>query len=77
MKRSEARLHNVNGRAATRTVVADEQGAAVLEYWVIEGAGHAWSGGKATGSYADVHGPDASAAMVAFFLGQSAAMSPQ
>lgn len=38
-----------------------------LELWVVEGLGHAWSGGSAKGSYSDARGPRASTQMWRFF----------
>lgn len=38
-----------------------------MELWLIEGAGHTWSGGDASGSHTDARGPDASAEMLRFF----------
>ena len=37
------------------------------ELLLIDGLGHAWSGGLAGGSYSDPRGPDATEAVVRFF----------
>lgn len=66
----DRRTGKTAGRAYTCESTATEDGRVLLEHWVIEGLGHAWSGGRAGGSYADPLGPDASAEMVRFFLGQ-------
>ena len=64
------------GMSYTRTVHADASGRAMLEQWVLHGAGHAWSGGSATGSYTDPRGPDASREMMRFFLQHSTKAAP-
>jgi poly(hydroxyalkanoate) depolymerase family esterase len=56
------------GHPYSRTSFADPSGAAILEQWVIHGAGHAWSGGSPAGSYTDPRGPDAAREMLRFFL---------
>lgn len=44
-------------------------GTVVAEHREVTGLAHAWSGGDAAGSFTAPAAPDASAAMVAFFLG--------
>lgn len=55
-------------RAYTRLIADREDGAHAIECWMIEGAPHAWAGGSPAGTHTDPRGPDASAAMVGFFL---------
>jgi poly(hydroxyalkanoate) depolymerase family esterase len=58
-----------DGRPYTATTYRASSTASFVEYWVLHGAGHAWSGGFPEGSFTDASGPDASAEMVRFFLG--------
>jgi poly(3-hydroxybutyrate) depolymerase len=57
-----------SGIAFTRTIRYDEKDRTIGEQWVLQGLGHAWSGGSAQGSFTDARGPDASAEFVRFFL---------
>ncbi|MCA1245419.1 PHB depolymerase family esterase [Massilia sp. MS-15] len=56
-----------DGHAYTRTTHHHADGTLHAEHWLIHGAGHAWSGGNARGSYTDGRGPDASREMMRFF----------
>jgi poly(3-hydroxybutyrate) depolymerase len=59
------------GRTFTRTVYrragATRHAPSRAEHWVVHGAGHAWSGGDAAGSFTEGRGPDASREMLRFF----------
>lgn len=56
------------GHAYTRTSYNDASGKTQVEHWVVQGAGHAWSGGNRAGSFTDSRGPDATTEMLRFFL---------
>ena len=68
LDKSERSKRALEGRDYIRTVHRVGQGRPYIEHWVVQGSGHAWSGGHAAGSYTDPKGPDASREMVRFFL---------
>lgn len=55
------------GSRYTRSTYHDREGKPLAEHWLVHGAGHAWSGGDASGSYTDARGPDATREMLRFF----------
>jgi poly(hydroxyalkanoate) depolymerase family esterase len=57
-----------DGHAYTRELYRDDGGRVVLERWTVHGADHAWSGGRKPHSFTDPAGPNASHAMMRFFL---------
>lgn len=65
--REKVRRGACDGRAYTVTSWYLTRRRTMLEYWQVDGLGHAWSGGTAGGSFSDPHGPSASTAMWKFF----------
>lgn len=57
-----------NGRTFHTSTTFGDDGREAVEHWLVDGTGHAWSGGHASGSYTDTRGPDASAEMIRFFF---------
>jgi len=71
-------LNKVRPLATTRAFVVDHRrcirtrwytarGRRVLEYWRIDGLGHAWSGGRVRGAFIDKSGPKSADVMWTFF----------
>ncbi len=67
-QKPETAKGTAGGRSYTRSRTLAPDGTALTEDWLIDGAGHAWSGGSPAGSYTDARGPDATALMLDFFL---------
>ena len=59
---------SAGGRRYSTHTYREPGGRVVAEHWVIHGAGHAWAGGSARGTYTDPKGPDATAEMLRFFF---------
>jgi poly(3-hydroxybutyrate) depolymerase len=55
------------GRSYTVSTYGDAKRNPLIDYWVVHGMGHAWSGGSASQQYADASGPNETAAMYSFF----------
>jgi poly(hydroxyalkanoate) depolymerase family esterase len=66
LTRAETRTVTEGGRQVTAVFGRSASGHQV-ERWMIEGAGHAWSGGSRAGSYTDPAGPCATSEMMRFF----------
>jgi poly(hydroxyalkanoate) depolymerase family esterase len=58
---------SAGGQSYTVTAYGDTHGNELIEYWLIHGMNHAWSGGSSTEQYANPSGPNETAAMYAFF----------
>ena len=63
-----------SGHSYTVSIYNDSGGRLLLEKWIVQGLGHAWSGSPAAAPFADPKGPNASAEMWRFF-GESASHS--
>ena len=66
------KVSTMNGRSYRHSTTYDANGRETAEHWIVEGLGHAWSGGQPAGSYTDPQGPDASAEMIRFFFSTAA-----
>lgn len=72
LRATERRGVSAGGRSYRTTAYVDNAGRTMCEYWEIDGAGHAWAGGHAKGSFTDPTGPSSSDAMIQFFLHRGA-----
>ena len=65
-----------NGYTYTRYVYNDAAGKPLLEKWMVDTMGHAWSGGSTAGSYTDPKGPNASQEVWRFFSAEGSGGNP-
>lgn len=56
-----------NGHKFTKYVYADGRGRLLMEKWIVNDLGHAWSGSPKAGPFADDKGPNASRELWRFF----------
>jgi poly(hydroxyalkanoate) depolymerase family esterase len=56
-----------NGRSYTKYVYHDKNNGPFMEFWLIHGMKHAWSGGSKNGKFTDPLGPDATSIIWDFF----------
>nr|WP_162623784.1 PHB depolymerase family esterase [Paracoccus saliphilus] len=68
LRSTQTRGQVPGGRRYVKSAYRRGQGRPLVEEWLIDGSGHAWSGGSRAGRFVDPAGPDASRAMVRFFL---------
>lgn len=71
LTRSSLAGRSEQGQAYALTIHADRRDVPRVETWILQGAGHAWSGGDPAGTYTGAAGVDASREMVRFFLVQN------
>jgi poly(hydroxyalkanoate) depolymerase family esterase len=55
------------GYAFRRYIYTDQAGCLLMEKWLVQGLGHAWSGSPKASKYGDLKGPNASAEIWRFF----------
>jgi poly(hydroxyalkanoate) depolymerase family esterase len=65
-----AKVNSTGLPRGTCTTWVDATGTPRVEAWQVKYGQHAWSGGKAAGTFTEPDGPDASLAMVRFFMRQ-------
>ncbi len=68
LQKTERKGQVPGGRSYVRIAHRVGKGRSFAEHWVVDGAGHAWSGGNSAGSFTDPSGPDSSREMIRFFL---------